>query len=253
MAESREAKEEMKKEMKEERRRTEEERRRTEEERRKIEEERRRIEEERRKTEEEERRKAEEEMKEERRKTEESWRRLQEAERRTQESLRTLRDDMNDATGEFDNKWGRFLERLVEGDLTGLLAGRGIPVDSVEPRVVGRAPRTLAPVAEYDLVATNGDGAVVVEVKTTLRVKDVRKFLGRLGKFRSCFPEYAGKSVHGAVACMETRKKDLDKDGSPMDAAELAEKEGLLVVRAPGGDSGASVVVNPEGFKPREF
>ena len=184
----------------------------------------------------------------------EGWRRLEEGRRSLEESLKSVHeaqkkteDSLNQAKGEFNRKWGRFMERLVEGDLKGVLAGRGILVDSVESRVPGICPGGFAREAEYDLVAHNGSGVVVVvEVKTTLLSRNVERFLDKLAKFRGHFPKHGARTVHGAIAFM---KPGDDDQGGPA----LAEREGLLLIRAPGGDSGASVVVNPGGFEPREF
>ena len=55
---------------------------------------------------------------------------------------------------------------------------------------------------EIDLLLTNDREAEVVEVKTTLRVEDVREFLVDLTEFTFFFPRYAGAGVkiYGAVA-----------------------------------------------------
>ena len=53
---------------------------------------------------------------------------------------------------------------------------------------------------EIDILGLNGDCAVVVEVKSTLSVDDIRHFLIQLPRFKEEFPEYADKIVYGAVA-----------------------------------------------------
>ena len=77
----------------------------------------------------------------------------------------------------FNGQWGKLIESLVEGDLAGLLQQRGIAVQHTvtNPRQNYGERRW-----EFDIVAINGAEVVVVEVKTTLRVPDVDRFIGRL-------------------------------------------------------------------------
>jgi len=70
----------------------------------------------------------------------------------------------------FTSQWGKLIESLVEGDLIKLLNLRGIPVHETYERVHGCY---LGTNYEFDIIAENGDEIVVVEVKTTLRPKDV--------------------------------------------------------------------------------
>ena len=56
---------------------------------------------------------------------------------------------------------------------------------------------------EFDIVAINGAEVVVVEVKTTLRVPDVDRFIGRLNEFPELMPEYASRRIYGAVAYLK--------------------------------------------------
>ena len=181
--------------------------------------------------------------------TTESLRRLQEAQLKTQEQL-------DRADGNFNRKWGEFMENLVGGDLKGALAGLGIRAGRVVRRriVLRRSGKTDA---EYDLVAEAGDTVVAVEVKTTLEREDVEEFLKALSRFRERFPEYEGKKVLGAVAFLATdaaRDADVHPPGFLADpAVRPALEAGLFVIRSPGGGPGPAVAENPGGFVPREF
>ena len=93
---------------------------------------------------------------------------------------------------------------------------------------------------EFDIVAINGAEVVVVEVKTTLRVPDVDRFIGRLHEFPELMPEYAERRIYGAVAYLKAYQE----------SAVRAERLGLFVIRATG--SSASIT-NREGFTPRTF
>ena len=50
---------------------------------------------------------------------------------------------------------------------------------------------------EIDILVVNAGYVVLVEVKSTLKVDDVRAQIERLGQFREFFPEYADKQVLG--------------------------------------------------------
>ena len=93
---------------------------------------------------------------------------------------------------------------------------------------------------ELDIVAINGKEVVLVEVKTTLKVKDIEHFAKKLKVFTTWRPEYKGKKVYGAVAYLRTDEN----------SAKYAEKQGLFVIRATG--SSASII-NKKDFKPKTF
>ena len=164
------------------------------------------------------------------RQLQETDRQLQETDRETGRRLRKL-DDL------FNGQWGKLMEALVEGDLVKLLNQRGIAVDYTSTNLKKEHGERRW---EIDILAVNGDEAVVVEVKTTLKVRHVDHLIGFLRDFPDLMPTYAGKQVYGAVAYL---KADESSD-------TYAERQGLYVIRATG--SSASIT-NPEDFKPRRF
>lgn len=187
------------------------------------------------------------------RETEESLRETQESLRETQrtmgkarleteKSLTELGKSLDKARGNFNNKWGAFMENLVEGDLVRLFTERGIRVDKVISRVKLRRPDGTIR-NEYDLVAVDGAEVVVVEVKTTLSMEKLETFIQKLKAFKGRFPEYDDRNVYGAVAYLEAAG----------DSAETAEREGLFVIKSPGGPTGISIIANAGGFEPKAF
>ena len=139
--------------------------------------------------------------------------------------------------GDLGNRWGRFVESLVEGDLIALLQQKNIAVELIAERVRGKRNGEHF---EFDIVAVNGEEAVVVEVKSTLRAEDVRHFLDRLPHFTRWSPLHKGKKIYGAVAYLQV-----------VQSAEIhAERQGLFVIRAT-GDSAS--IINREGFLPKTF
>lgn len=139
--------------------------------------------------------------------------------------------------GDLGNRWGRFVESLVEGDLIALLQQKNIAVDLIAERVRGKRNGEHF---EFDIVAVNGEEAVVVEVKSTLRAEDVRHFLDRLPHFTRWSPLHKGKKIYGAVAYLQV-----------VQSAEIhAERQGLFVIRAT-GDSAS--IINRDDFLPKTF
>ncbi|MDD9989928.1 MAG: hypothetical protein OXQ31_26915 [Spirochaetaceae bacterium] len=170
----------------------------------------------------------------------ETDRHMQETDRRMQETDRLMRENarrIRELDELFNGQWGKLMEALVKGDLAALLNRRGIEVDlvftNVERNYDGRR-------WEIDILAVNGAELVAVEVKTTLKVRDVNHYLNTLRHFTELIPEYAGRAVYGAVAY-------LKEDES---SATYAERQGLFVIRATG--SSASIT-NGKDFRPRTF
>ena len=179
-------------------------------------------------------------------------RRAQETDRRMQETERLFKQQAADADRRaqetdrrlreldklFNGQWGKLMEALVDGDLIELLNGRGIEVDHTMTNVVKRSGGQRR--REVDILALNGDEVVAVEVKTTLKVRDVDRYLSVLEGFGKVLPKYRDRKVYGAVAYL---RADESSD-------EYAEGRGLFVIRATG--SSASIT-NPEDFTPRVF
>ncbi len=188
-----------------------------------------------------ERQKAEKEFqkaKKERLEREKVWEReRQEAKKERQKEARENKKRINRLEELFVGQWGKLMESLVKGDLVRLLQERGIEIDGMaqetEKNYQGQP-------YEYDIIATNGKELVAVEVKTTLRVKDVDHFIKKLEAFKKVFPEYRDKKIYGAMAYLKANES----------AAKYAMKKKLFVIRATG--SSASII-NPENFRPAAF
>ena len=165
----------------------------------------------------------------------------------TEKSLRELTKNLNAANGNFNNKWGKFLESLVKGDLVKLLSERNIKVERVQPRLVICDP-TGREVGDFDLVAMNGSEIVALEVKTTLTKEKVEKFIDRLKMFKTYFPEYADKVLYGGVAFLCEPENEEARG-----AAEYSEENGLFVILSPGGEANMATIANSKDFKPTSF
>ncbi|MBB1125930.1 hypothetical protein [Thiospirillum jenense] len=138
----------------------------------------------------------------------------------------------------FVGQWGKLMESLVEGDLVALLRQRDILIADTSTRLKGRTPNGGN--YEFDILAHNGDEVVVVEVKTTLRPKDVTHFIAKLDCIKEWVPRYANNRMYGAVAWLTANAG----------AEEMAIKRGLLSIRATGNSAS---IQNPIEFMPRQW
>lgn len=137
----------------------------------------------------------------------------------------------------FEGQWGKLMESLVEGDLINLLQQRGMDVHETSQRRKGNHNGQNF---EFDIIAHNGNEIVVVEVKTTLRVKHVQEFVQKLRHVREWLKEYKNFKVYGAIAFLRAEESS--------DA--YAENEQLFVIKATGKSAS---IMNSEDFVPRIF
>ena len=171
---------------------------------------------------------------------EQVWKMFQETDRMFQETDKKFQETdkkLNKLERLFTSQWGKLVESLVEGDLIKLLTERGIQVESVIQRRKGQKEGQNY---EFDLIAVNSQEIVIVEVKTTLRTKDVSDFQKKLKKAKTFMSEYKNMTVYGAVAF-------ISSEGA---SDQMAENQGLFVIRATGS---SSAIVNKEDFKPKAF
>lgn len=79
---------------------------------------------------------------------------------------------------------------------------------------------------EVDLLMLDDTIAIVVEIKTDCRKKDIDHFMRQMPKFKRLFPEYRDKEVLAAIAAL-----NYDKD-----ARQHAHEQGMLVISTTDGD-----------------
>jgi hypothetical protein len=138
----------------------------------------------------------------------------------------------------YTTQWGRLMEALIEPGSVELFRARGVDVKTVAPRVKSqRNGRNF----EVDLLLEDETQIIVVEVKTTLTVDDVREFLNALDSFLDFFPRYEGYTIYGAVAGVHVAEQ----------ADRFAYKSGLFVLGL--GTEGLTRIENDEKFKPLDF
>ena len=126
------------------------------------------------------------------RKFQETDRELKERFERTDDMIEKLSHEV----GKITDNLGRFAENMVAPAMVKLFNKRGIPITDYTQRL--RSPGRRI---EYDIDAFNKECVVVVSVKMTLKVDDVKHFLNeRLPIFKELFPRYKDMKVIGAVA-----------------------------------------------------
>ena len=177
----------------------------------------------------------------------ETERRFQETEQRFQETERILKEQslktdrqitrVSQEIGNLGGKWGRFVENMVAPACETLFLNRQIPVHQVSQRVRKRLDgKTL----EIDVLVTNENHVLVVEVKSSLSVDDVKELIKNLTEFRQFFPEYNHKQLYGAVAGIEIEEG----------ADKYAYRQGLFVL-AQRGENVA--ILNDTEFQPKTW
>jgi hypothetical protein len=164
----------------------------------------------------------------------ETEQRFQETDRRIREVNKEIRQ-VNQQIGNLGGKWGRFVENMVAPACETLFLSRGIPIHQVSQRIKKRLDgKTL----EIDVMITNERHVLVVEVKSSLGVDDIKDLISDLTQFRQFFPEYAEKQLYGAVAGIEIEEG----------ADKYAYRQGLFVLAQAGE---AVSILNDLNFQPK--
>ena len=179
----------------------------------------------------------------------EIWKLFAETDRRFQETDRQLDKRFKETDKKFDKffgkvkeldrNWGKLVESLVKPSVAEQFRKRGFPVSGSGQRVEKYYDGKLM---EIDILLTDGDKVIAVEVKTTLSVSDVEEHIEKhLKPFKLFFPEYRDRKVLGAVAYIHLEEN----------ADRYAYKKGLFVLTFASGDSVR--IKNDARFVPAEW
>lgn len=150
---------------------------------------------------------------------------MKETDRRMKETDRRMRETdrkMKQLFDQFTTQWGRVVEEVAKPAALKLFKDIGIDIDHVfqEPRHRKRDEMEM----EVDAILVNTTAVVAVEVKTTLKQKDVDYFLKQMEIFKELFREFKDKTIYVAVAAIKF-------DGS---SDLYAKKNGVFVLRCNG-------------------
>jgi predicted AAA+ superfamily ATPase len=139
---------------------------------------------------------------------------------------------------EFDRNWGKLVEALVAPGMVEQFKKLNLDIDGKTQRVEkSKKGKNI----EIDILLTNSELIIPVEVKTTLNVEAVDEHIEKhLIPFKSFFPEYKDKTIYGAVAYIHVEEN----------ADRYAYKKGLYVLTF--GENDMVVIKNDLKFIPVE-
>ena len=167
----------------------------------------------------------------------ETGRQIKETGRQFREERKTAEKRLKEIDKLFTDHWGKLIKALAKGDLIKLLNERNISLNHLsqehERNIDGEQ-------YNFHIIALNSKEVVVVEVSTTLKLKDMNHFIKKFKMFKDTFKEYKNRKVYGAVAYLKARK-----------GTEVRyQREGLFVIRA---TENSSSIINKLNFKPKSF
>jgi hypothetical protein len=128
--------------------------------------------------------------------------------------------ETNKQMGGITRRWGEFVENLIKPAAAKLFREQGIEVHLTALRVEGADQKGSI---EIDILVENTNEVVAIEVKSHLEVRDVKRFLQTLERFKQAFPRHQNYNVY-------------------------ATQEGLYVIE-PAGDS--VIIANSQNLEPR--
>jgi len=162
---------------------------------------------------------------------------LDEEVRKARAETEAAMKDLSRRMGQFTNQLGELAEAMISPAVWKQFAARGIAVHgtarNVSKTINGRT-------IEIDLLVTNGDSLVAIEVKTKPTVRDVNEHLARLTKFKDFFPDYRERKLLGAIAGLV-----LDEG-----VARYAYRKGLFVLSH---SADTVTILNDDRFRPRNW
>ena len=147
--------------------------------------------------------------------------------------------NLSKQVGEITDTMGRFAEEQVRPKILELFRQRGIELEETHLHV--RVEKDGKFFLEIDMLLINTTYCVVVEVKNTLRHKDIDDHLSRLAKLKQTPGRtIQGTTMYGAVAGMIINEE----------VEHYAAKNGLFILKPKGDDI---EIRNTSGFKPRTW
>jgi hypothetical protein len=149
--------------------------------------------------------------------------------------LRQIVAQTNKQVAGLSSRWGEFVENLVKPAAAQLFREQGIDVHHTALRVDAQDSQGSL---EIDILVENTNEVVAIEVKSHLEVRDVKRFLQTLERFKIAFPKYQDYKLYGAVAGIKIDER----------SDVYATQEGLFLIE-PAGDS--VIIANSQKVRPR--
>ena len=155
----------------------------------------------------------------------ETDRRLLELKEETDRQLKETSLEVKRLSRQLSGTTGHIVEGLVSSSTEKLFEKAGLVLHNSGKNLKRSLPSENIAM-EVDVLLSNEELAVPIEVKANCTKDDVRWFLHQMSHFRRLFPEYDGKEVVAAIAAINYEKG----------VAELAHREKLLVIRVNSDD-----------------
>lgn len=169
---------------------------------------------------------------------EDIFRMFAETDKRTEKRFKETDEEIKRLARLFTGQWGKLIEALVKPSVLKLFQERGIKVTETYQRLESYRNGSQM---EVDILLANDTETVVIEVKTTLKVEDVREFLEKLRRFTFFFPRYKGAKIYGGVVGIQIEES----------ADRFAYRQGLFVLT--GSGEGMIRILNDPNFNPKNF
>jgi len=166
---------------------------------------------------------------------------MKETDRKIQEAAEQIKKT-NHEVGKLSSSVGRLVESMVAGNIVKKFQALGHNINRCS-RDSCFDNYDLDIHGEIDLLLENGDIAILIEVKTTLKKDDVDDHIERIKKYRRCADASGGdrRRYLGAVAGASVSE----------DTAIFAHRKGMYVI-VQSGDA-VEIVTPPQGFTAKEW
>ena len=152
----------------------------------------------------------------------ETDKRMKETDKRMKETDKKI-DKLQTLVGGISNSNGFFAEDIFFNSFSKMMSIGNMKFDYID-RNVERKHKGLED--EFDIVLTNSDVIVIVEVKYNFNPNDVETVLTKIKNYKTLFPLYKNYKFIGAIAGLSMQKKTIDK----------AKKYGFFVITQEGND-----------------
>ena len=174
-----------------------------------------------------------------------TYERLLEMFQRTELMFQETREQMKETDKKISalgSRIGEIIENMVRGNIVGKFRALNYVVTKYYANAFFDKDE-LDIHGEIDLFLENGDVAILVEVKTTLKTEDIRDHIERIEKYRRYTDANGGDKRHyiGAVAGAVVSKETI----------QYAHKNGMYVIVQSG--EAVEIITPPEGFQAKEW
>ena len=132
-------------------------------------------------------------------------------------------DKLKEIVGGMGNNQGEIAEDLFFNSFSKTMTIGDIQFHSID-RNIRRLYKNIQD--EFDLVLTNNDLIMIVEVKVKCHPNDVKKILKKISNYKRLYPMYESYKIYGAIAGLTFPQKTID----------IAKENHIYVITQEGND-----------------